>query len=451
MAGPSYFIAHRGLSQQYPEDSTESWAQASLQGYMAEGDVRESSDGVLYLMHDATVDRTVPPNTGAINTFNAAALDAMRYDRYNGVGFVNTPVSRFSAAIDAVIANNGWICPEIEVTTLTGGRNVVAAIKAKNWLHRCILQMFEGSPYTILSTLVNENPTLDAMVLFGNFGAGVNRPDLRTIAEAGIRYIGVDIAQTSTWLTRTFVERAHALRLKVGVYVVDDYTTLATAQSLNVDHVFTNRAEFMAKGILDQRKPFNESWTGTAKWMFGDDYVIDGATLPSVNNPRVYNGEAGMPTAVSNAVGAYCQSRPLPAAATSYQLDFNVTLRVANADNTRWAGIQFALQQDGLVRVFAPVPAGINGYGMVFRQNGAFSIDKYVAGVNSTTIANNVSTALVVGTPVPFRLNVTATQLTLLRVDTGVSCTVADNTFRGGILGFIWAASGMYFGPITGV
>jgi hypothetical protein len=88
---------------------------------------------------------------------------------------------------------------------------------------------------------------------------------------------------------------------------------------------------------------------------------------------------------------------------------------------------------------------------MVFRQNGAFSIDKYVAGVNSTTIANNVSTALVVGTPVPFRLNVTATQLTLLRVDTGVSCTVADNTFRGGILGFIWAASGMYFGPITGV
>jgi hypothetical protein len=255
---------------------------------------------------------------------------------------------------------------------------------------------------------------------------------------------------SDAWVTKAIFDQGHALGLKFVPYVVDTMADFAIAQAAGADHIFTNRPRFFAKGGPSTGASFNESWTTDSKWMFDDDWVIDGADLPSVNSPRPYNGEVGMPTAVNNAVGAYCEGRPLPNAATSYQLDFNVILRVANADTTRYGAIQFALQQNGLVRVFGPVPAGFNGYGMVFRQNGNFSIDKYVAGVASSSIATGVSTALVVGTPVPFRLNVTPTQLTLKRMDTSVTATVADNTFRGGLLGFIWGASGMYFGPITG-
>lgn len=443
--GPSYAWAHRG-GRSAPEDSTESWTDAVLAGFLAEGDVRASSDSVLYLMHDTTVDRTVPPNTGAINTFTAAALDAMRYDRYNSVGFAASPVSRFSAALAAVAANNGWCAPEAEIVTQPGMQAVIDAAKLAGIAHHCVFQMFEVAPYTVLAAISAANPGMNLLVAFNT---GSAQPNFATIAAAGIKYVGMDISDA--WVTRAVFDSGHALGLKFVPYVVDTVAQLAIAQAAGADHVFTNRPRFIAKNGPEAGKPFNEAWTGASKWMFGDDYVIDGADLPSVNSPRPFNGEVGMPTAVNNVVGAFCEGRPLPAAGQSYQLDFNVILRVANADPTRYGSIQFALQQNGCVRAFGPVPAGFNGYGLVFRQNGNFSIDKYIATAASASIATGASTALVVGTPVPFRLTVTPTQLTLLRVDTAVTATVADAAFRAGLLGFLWGSSGMYFGPITGI
>jgi len=432
---------------QAPEDSTEAWILAAQKGYVAEGDIRASSDGVLFGLHDTTVDRTLPPNTGAITAFTAAALDAMLYNQYNSVGYAAAKASRFNDMIDGIAANNGWMAPEIEVTNLAGAQAVVAALKAKNQLHRAIVQMFEAAPYTVLAQIAADNPGINLLVAFNT---GSAQPSFATIAAAGIKYVGMDV--TDAWVTRAVFDSGHALGLKFVPYVVDSLANLAIAQAAGADHIFTNRPEFMVRGKLDAPKPFNETWTGQSKWMWGDDWVIDGANLPSVNSPRPFNGEVGMPTALNNVVGAYCQARPLPLAAQSYQLDFNVILRVANGDATRYGAIQFALQQDGLVKAFAPVSAGFNGYGLVFRQNGAFSIDKYVALAASTTIAGpGAAVPFVVGTPVPFRLTVTPTQLTLLRVDTAASITVADNAFRAGILGFIWGSSGMYFGPVTGI
>jgi glycerophosphoryl diester phosphodiesterase len=442
---PSYAWAHRG-GRSAPEDSTESWADAVAAGFLAEGDIRQSSDGVQFLMHDATVDRTVPPNSGAINTFTAAALDAMRYSQYNGVGFVNSPVSRFTPALQAVMAQNGWAAPEAEIQTLAGMNALIAEAEAVGWAHRCIFQMFEAAPYTVLSQCTFNKPGYNFLVAF-NTGSG--QPNFATIAAAGIRYVGMDISDA--WVTKAIFDSGHALGLKFVPYVVDSVAQLAIAQAAGADHVFTNRPRFISKGGPSAGATFNESWTTDSKWMFADDWFIDGAAVPSVNSPRPFNGEAGMPTTtLGTPVGAVCEGRPLPAGGT-YQLDFNVTVRVANADTTRWAGIQLALQSTSLVRNFAPVDVGDNGYGFVIRQNGAFYIDRYTAGVNSVVIAGpSADPALVTNTTYPFRIIVSPTTLTFKRVDTGTTLTIADATWRGGLLGLVWSSSGMYFGPIVG-
>lgn len=445
--GPSYFWAHRGFSSSYPEDSTEAWDAATKDGYLAEGDVRQSSDGVQFLMHDPTVDRTVPPNVGNINAFTAAALDAMRYDRYNATGFANTPVSRYDAALAVAAANGGWCAPECSLQTLPAMQAVVAAAKAAGIAHRCIFQMFEVTPYPVLAQMVVDNPGLNFLVAFNT---GAAQPNLQTIAAAGIKYVAMNVVDA--WVNRAVFDAGHALGLKFVPYTVDTFADLAIAQAAGADHVFTNRPRFLARGALASPAPFNETWSDAmgTKWMWGDDYKMDGISLPAVGAARPNNGEVGQPTTANNATGAYCEARPLPPAATKYQLDFNVILRVANADNTRWGAIQFALQQNGLVKNFAACNG--DGYACVFRQNGTFSIDKYVAGVASAALVSNaVGPALVVGTPTPFRLTVTPTDITLLRVDTGQSINTADVAFRAGILGFIWGQSGTYFGPITGV
>lgn len=437
--------AHRGGASA-PEDSTEAWTDSLLEGFPVEGDVRRSSDGVQYLMHDTTVDRTVPPNTGAVLSKTSTELDSMVYDRWNHIGFATAPVSRLDAALSAVRTNNGWCIPECETQTLDGLRALVLEARVLGIGHRCIFQMFENAPYPIIKQVALENPDFKFMVLFET---GDPLPDFDVIAEAGIKYVGMDI--NSAWVNSTNFDAAHAVGLKVVPYVVDSYADLAIANAAGADHVFSNRPRFIRRGSLAPGAPFEESWTTDSKWKFADDWYVDGASVPSLNSPRPYNGTVGMPTTViSGPVGAVCEGRPLPDAAVTYDMDFDITLQHANADATRWAGIQIALQSVSLVRNFAPVDAGDNGYGIIFRQNGTLEIAKYTAGVNSATIASASTTPFVVGQTVPIRIHVTPTSITVKRIDTGAFAVAIDSDFRGGLLGLVWSSAGFYFGPFTG-
>jgi glycerophosphoryl diester phosphodiesterase len=438
--------AHRGGASM-PEDSAENWENAVQAGFVAEGDVRQSSDGVQFLMHDTTVDRTSPPNTGTVASKTAAQLDAMLYDRWNSVGFATTPISRYTAALQKVKDLNGWCSPEAEVQTLAGLRKIVDEARILGMEDKCIFQMFEAAPYPILAQVAAENPALKFLVLF-NTGSSV--PNFNTIALAGIRYVGMDI--NDSWVTSANIAAGHALGLQFVAYTVNTVAQLNTATTAGVDHVFSDRPRYIARGGPAAPAPFNETWTTDSKWRFADDWTIDGAPVPSVNSPRPFNGRVGMPTtAISTPVGAVCDGRPLPIAADSYELVFDARIDVANADNTRWAGVQFALQQNSLVRNFSPVDVGDAGYGLVVRQNGQWYIDRYDSGVNSTIIAGPFSSpALTVGVAVQFKIRVTHDRITVTRVDTGDQLSVADGTYRGGLLGFVWSSSGMSFGPVVG-
>ena len=58
-AGPKQIIAHRGASAERPECTLSAIERALETGATAtEVDVRTSRDGQLYILHDATLDRT---------------------------------------------------------------------------------------------------------------------------------------------------------------------------------------------------------------------------------------------------------------------------------------------------------------------------------------------------------------------------------------------------------
>lgn len=84
---PSLFIleAHRGLSHEYPENTILAFEKAGqTDAYVGiETDVRQTSDGVLVCMHDATIDRTTN-GTGNVNSLTFDQLQQYTIDGGNG-------------------------------------------------------------------------------------------------------------------------------------------------------------------------------------------------------------------------------------------------------------------------------------------------------------------------------------------------------------------------------
>ncbi|MBO1087609.1 glycerophosphodiester phosphodiesterase family protein [Enterococcus hirae] len=83
----TYLVAHRGAHIVAPENTVEAMREAKSLGYNAvEVDVRTSKDGVNFLMHDDTLDRTTngegQPERFTIKQLKELSIDTSNYPKY---------------------------------------------------------------------------------------------------------------------------------------------------------------------------------------------------------------------------------------------------------------------------------------------------------------------------------------------------------------------------------
>ncbi|RXW96273.1 glycerophosphodiester phosphodiesterase, partial [Enterococcus faecium] len=83
----TYLVAHRGAHIVAPENTVEAMREAKSLGYNAvEVDVRTSKDGVNFLMHDDTLDRTTngegQPERLTIKQLKELSVDTSNYPKY---------------------------------------------------------------------------------------------------------------------------------------------------------------------------------------------------------------------------------------------------------------------------------------------------------------------------------------------------------------------------------
>ncbi|MBT3381195.1 MAG: hypothetical protein HN742_22185 [Lentisphaerae bacterium] len=82
--GKTVVTAHRGFSGRYPENTLLAFTRAvELGADIVEFDVRESADGELVVIHDATVDRTTN-GSGPVASHTAAELKALNATYWTG-------------------------------------------------------------------------------------------------------------------------------------------------------------------------------------------------------------------------------------------------------------------------------------------------------------------------------------------------------------------------------
>ncbi|PVB63519.1 glycerophosphodiester phosphodiesterase family protein [Labrenzia sp. 011] len=105
-------VCHRGASLVAPENTIASLEKAiDLGADVVEFDVRPSRDGILYVMHDAEVDRTTN-GTGRIADMNSTDVDALDAGSWFGEEFAGERVPRLDAFLDVC---RGRIATYVEI------------------------------------------------------------------------------------------------------------------------------------------------------------------------------------------------------------------------------------------------------------------------------------------------------------------------------------------------
>lgn len=118
-------VCHRGFSKVAPEN-TFAAADAALDrgAHLIELDVRESADGVLYVMHDQTLDRTTD-GTGPIALLSSHEVDALDAGRWFGPAFEGTRVPRLDAYLDHIRARGAGAYVEVKWCTIATLKGVL--------------------------------------------------------------------------------------------------------------------------------------------------------------------------------------------------------------------------------------------------------------------------------------------------------------------------------------
>ena len=249
-------VGHRGASGTRPEHTFASYDEAlRLNADYIEQDLQVTADGVLVVMHDGTLNRTV------------------RGDAANCTGNVSSKTLAQIKTCDAGVWFGaewaGQKVPTLEEVFQRYGKTVNYYIETKtpdpaDHMEEKLLALIDK--YDLREASVN-----DWQVLIQSFSADslkiVHQLDPRLpliflgnpaiSAMPAVREYAVGIGPSFSGVTQAFVDAAHALCLDVHPYTVNNNTDLARMLSYGVDGMFTNFPDRLNALLPEGGAPFS--------------------------------------------------------------------------------------------------------------------------------------------------------------------------------------------------
>lgn len=230
-------IAHRGHSSVAPENTLAAIAAASTAD-LVEIDVDTSADGVPYVLHDATLDRTTD-GTGALREHGSALIDGLDAGSWFSPAFAGQRVPRLTAALRLSAARGARLLLEVKrPQTRAAVARYVAELRAAGMLDRTVLQSFD------------EDTLIHARDLAPELRLALLRRTLDADPVAVARELGV-VAYNPDWDALAphpgTIADLQAAGLAVVPWTVDDPAAWATMRVAGVDGIITNRAGELAR------------------------------------------------------------------------------------------------------------------------------------------------------------------------------------------------------------
>ncbi|MFB7368794.1 glycerophosphodiester phosphodiesterase [Streptomyces sp. NPDC056222] len=235
---PMTVIAHRGASSAAPENTLLSDEVARRGGARwIENDVQPSRDGVPYILHDATVDRTTD-GTGPIRGLTARELNRLDAGSWFAPAFTGARVPTLAAQLDDLRLRGGNLVLEIKGShSREQVARIVKEVRDHGMADRVLVQSFDPEALRHTRALAPELPlgllrdTLD--------------PDPVAVAEElGLSAYNPAFGQLTAHPEA--VAKLHAAGVAVMVWTVDTADRWKTLDSLGADAVITNRPAELA-------------------------------------------------------------------------------------------------------------------------------------------------------------------------------------------------------------
>lgn len=228
--------SHRGFSYDVPENTLPAIEKAiNEQADYVEMDVRETKDGELVLLHDASLKRTTGLNKSIwdVNYGEVALLDA---GSWVGEEFKGTRIPTLREALELC---KGKINVNIDLKYRTSSRDitekVVNLIKEYDMELQCVIT---STSLTALESIKKQDPDIHTGYITYQIFSSYYRSE-------SIDFFSV----RSNLVSKTLVEEVHKHGKEMHVWTVNSKSELERMKMIGVDNVITNNPAY-AKGIL---------------------------------------------------------------------------------------------------------------------------------------------------------------------------------------------------------
>ncbi|MFE7553559.1 glycerophosphodiester phosphodiesterase [Streptomyces gardneri] len=226
-------IAHRGASSAAPENTLISDEVARRGGARwIENDVQPSGDGVPYILHDATVDRTTD-GTGPIRSLTSARIDELDAGSWFAPAYAGARVPTLAAQLADLRERGGNLLLEIK------GRHshaevarIVQDVREQSMTGRVFVQSFDIPTLKYTRELAPELP-------IGLLRSTLDTDPVRLAEDLGLA--AYNVSDTALAGRPGIVDELHAAGVAVNVWTVDKPARWKALDALGVDGIITNR------------------------------------------------------------------------------------------------------------------------------------------------------------------------------------------------------------------
>jgi glycerophosphoryl diester phosphodiesterase len=229
-----FWIAHRGAGKLAPENTLAAFRLGASHGYRAfECDVKLSADDVLFLLHDATLQRTTPAS-GTAGERGWRELSRLDAGGWHGRVYAGEPMPSLDSIAAYVLRNGFALNIEIKPTPGEEARTgeAVARYVAERWPPDALPPLLSSFKPAALAAAQAVAPQCPRALLLDALPNG-------WLAQA--RSLAcVAIVAAYPLLDRRNIDEAHAADLRALAYTVNDPAEAHRLRSAGIDGLITD-------------------------------------------------------------------------------------------------------------------------------------------------------------------------------------------------------------------
>ncbi|RLP95773.1 glycerophosphodiester phosphodiesterase [Micromonospora sp. BL4] len=270
---PLTVIAHRGASAAAPENTLVAQEIARKGGAdWIENDVQPSKDGIPFILHDGTVDRTTD-GTGNIRDLTAAQIKALDAGSWFGPHYVGERVPTLAEQLADLRTRGGSLLLEIKGRhTRAEVATIIQVIRDEQMMGRVFVQSFEVDALKYTYELAPELP-------LGLLRSSLDADPVAISRELHLTAYNPD---GNALLARPeVVAPLHAAGVAVMAWTMDSAGLWQRLERIGTDGVITNRASELVgwNSAFMQRAPADPTVRITSP--------VDGARLDRAQSPVI--------------------------------------------------------------------------------------------------------------------------------------------------------------------